>query len=1352
MAVLRTFLTILVVGLTALPTWSAATPEELGGREWWERVRAGIALSEYEVAWQPGAGELPAGWQAPNRAQGLRARFDEFGVRLEARTDAAGSWSAGFDLLAYGRPGSVAEVAGGLLSVEGARIVLRRGAIEEWFHNEARGIEHGFRLGQAPQAGIPGAHPATLELEVHGDLTPAISVDGRAIAWIDPAGARVLHHGSLTVVDALDQAVAGRFELRNVEGRRLLRIAFADEELVSPVTIKMLLTAPAWNGDGDQFEAHYGWSVATAGDVNGDGYSDVIVGARLFDAGQTNEGRAFVYHGSPAGPSIVADWTGESNDPGARFGVSVATAGDVNGDGYSDVIVGARSYSSGEVDEGGAFVYHGSAAGLAEVAAWIAESDQAGANFGRSVGAAGDINGDGYSDVIVGASAYDGAHVDEGRAWVYLGSAAGLSPTSAFTTFGGQASAELGWSVGWAGDVNADGFSDIIIGARSWNGSFTNEGRAVIFLGSASGLGFAPSWTVDGEQGGARFGEVVGNAGDVNGDGYSDVIVGAPLYDDGEIDEGAAFVFLGGADGPDTVSDWVATGQQLEANLGIAAATAGDVNSDGYADVIVGANLYDDGEEDEGRAAVYTGSAAGLATEPAWAVHSDQPGAEMGWSAFTAGDVNGDGHSDVIVGGRFHDGAFVDEGRAWVYGGSPDGLSLVSGWFAESDQGQSDFGIAIAAAGDVNGDGYDDVLVGARFYDAGSDNEGRAYIFHGSPDGLEFENSGVADIDQASAQFGAAVGSAGDVNGDGYADVIVGAPRFNDEQSDEGAAYLYTGSASGLSMFAVWSFEPNQARAHAGSSVGSAGDVNGDGFSDLVIGADSFDDGETDEGAAFVFYGSPTGPGSAPDWIGGSNQTEAFGGRGMGAGDVNGDGYSDLIVGAHRYTGNVANEGAAFVYHGSPSGLSAVPAWFAYGGQQDASFGFTVAGAGDVNGDGYSDVIVGAPLYSGAENFEGAAFVYLGSPTGLAPVSSWSAMSGQENARAGLAVETAGDVNGDGYSDVVVGMPLYDDQFEDEGRTRLYHGSAAGLGTTPAWFVDGGQAFALAGRSAARAGDVDGDGYSDLAIGAPTYSNEEFKEGAAFLFYGNQGPGMNRRPAQRRSDDSVAIHPLGITDTMDGFLISLTQGSPAGRTAIGLEWEVLPLGVPFDGSTTGVSGMLTELETPRVTLTEAVSGLAAATPYHWRVRPIYGTARSPYQSHGPWITGADNGWAETDLRTPLAGAGSVPDGTGGTEPLRVEWSDGELLLTWGASCSAEDDGYLIYVGSLGQFDSHVPFDCEVTGGTALATPPPFADAYYLVVPVRGSAEGAYGEDSTGLARPASQAACFPQSLGICDVE
>jgi hypothetical protein len=163
--------------------------------------------------------------------------------------------------------------------------------------------------------------------------------------------------------------------------------------------------------------------VNTAGDVNGDGYDDVIVGSWAYSNDQVGVGRAYAYDGSNSGLSTTADWIVEGDQQDALFAVDVGTAGDVNGDGYGDVIVGAANYSNGQLDEGRAFAYYGSSSGLSPTATWTAESDQAGASFGWSAGTAGDVNGDGYAEVIVGAFLLHHPETREGGAVVFRGRA-----------------------------------------------------------------------------------------------------------------------------------------------------------------------------------------------------------------------------------------------------------------------------------------------------------------------------------------------------------------------------------------------------------------------------------------------------------------------------------------------------------------------------------------------------------------------------------------------------------------------------------------------------------------------------------------------------------------------------------------------------------------------------------------------------------------------------------------------------------------------------------------------------------------------------------------------------------------
>ena len=639
------------------------------GGNWWSAVQKEIRQSEYKITRLEKAGlpDLKGAYQAPNRAQNLRTYFTPAGIRLVRRTESVPSWQWSLCLTGYGRRGQVNPVVQADLVVSENRIEYRRGGVVEWYVNDEKGIEQGFTLAGPPESdGEKSKSKIVLEMTVAGELEARMSKDGGILTFVTAKGEEVLNYGALTAKDDVGRELPSRISLSGDRITLEIDASGARYPVTIDPVITSLPTAADWTAEGNSLSAVFGFSVQTAGDVNGDGYDDVIVGAPYYDSGQEYEGKAFVYHGSAIGLSFQADWTAEANLAWAMFGYSVSTAGDVNRDGYDDVIVGAPQFSNGQAYEGVAFVYHGSAAGLSSGPVRLLEMNQDEAVFGISVSTAGDVNGDGYDDVIVGAYTYDNGQIDEGAAFVYHGSATGLSGSPAWIADSDQESAYFGISVTAAGDVNGDSFSDVIVGAPFCS---DYRGAAFVYHGSPTGLSIEPAWVQDGGNVEDMFGYSVATAGDVNGDGFSDIIVGIPQYSNPEMWEGAAFVYYGSAAGLSTSPAWTVESNQTEALFGVSAATAGDVSGNGYSDVIVGAFWFSNDMVSEGAAFLYRGSAFGLSVEPVWSAAGGQAGSGFGWRLASAGDVNGDGLSDVIIGAPYYDNPDIDEGAVFVYYG-----------------------------------------------------------------------------------------------------------------------------------------------------------------------------------------------------------------------------------------------------------------------------------------------------------------------------------------------------------------------------------------------------------------------------------------------------------------------------------------------------------------------------------------------------------------------------------------------------------------------------------------------------------------------------------------------------------
>jgi hypothetical protein len=1011
-----------------------------------------------------------------------------------------------------------------------------------------------------------------------------------------------------------------------------VRPAGADFSLVGP-----------WTGDGDQTYASYGYSASTAGDVNGDGFSDIIVGARGWDGvAGLNAGRAYVYFGTAGGVHSSVDWSFEAPQSNTFLGSAVAPAGDVNGDGYDDILVGAPYYDAGYTDSGRAYLFLGGVSGPALTPSWTYSGTQTESYFGQAISTAGDVNDDGYDDVVVSAPSYDGGQTNEGRVYLFLGSATGLSSTPVWTKEIDSASARFGNRVATAGDVNGDGHADVVIGAIYYDPA-TEKGKVFVYLGTDTGLAALPVWSYEGTATYYHLGRDVGTAGDVNGDGYSDVIVST------DIGGGWAYVFHGNASGVDPDYAWRYQGGPYNHSYGYAAATAGDVNADGYADVVVSDPGYADPDVDEGTVYLYYGSSSGLSTSHVQHVGLDIADSHFGSSIGTAGDVNGDGMSDLIVGAPVQEDTAVDEGYAYVFYADRDIPAMWANWADESNQAGANFASSLAS-GDFNGDGYSDLVAGAPAMDAAGTTDGGAVsVYYGSSTGTDANPEWSHYELQSYGNFGASVACAGDVNGDGYDDLLVAAPRWDGGQTDEGHAMVFLGSSTGLEATASWTVECNEAAALFGTSVSGAGDVNGDGYADVIIGAPGFPYGISHlDGAAFVYLGSSGGLATSPAWITHQGDDPAdYGISVAGAGDVNGDGYSDVIVGGPLISGASYRDGAAYVYHGSAIGLSTSPATTLLGRQANGNYGVSVASAGDVNGDGYSDVVIGADQYDDGETDEGMAAIYLGSPSGISATAIRTFYGNEIGANFGAKVAGGGDTDADGNSEIVVGAPGSE---ANEGRVYLFLGSATGPSQAP-WVYEGLVASSQLGLALSSAGDLTGDGFCDLLFGAPFYSNGQTGEGRAVLYYGNGQAGLERTPRQLHLYGSpTPIAVLGVSDNANSFRLRASGRTPGGRGQIRLEYEVKPFGSPFTGPDIVEDWIDTGAPTTgngsRVLYTRTVTGLLADNGYIWRLRF---TGKSVYFPRSIWFTPAGNARREMDLRTKRAAADApVAEGASGS--------------------------------------------------------------------------------------------------------
>ncbi len=772
----------------------------------------------------------------------------------------------------------------------------------------------------------------------------------------------------------------------------------------------------------------------------------------------------------------------------AMVATTVLAPGDIDGDGYIDAIVAHPDADIGGYNSGAAFVYRGIEGGLGGTPALTITGVNRTDELGRAA-ALGDFDGDGLVDLALGAPRTDvGTAGDVGIVQIHRGRAGALFSEEPDHTVAGRFGGDLlGWAIA-ACDFNGDGLDDLAVGAynaedRERDEVSSNQGGVFVFFGGPTG--FAEEADVmlwgdvsneDGEWVGVRNLHIGTSlaAADFDGDGICDLAASTDEYDrdTGNTNDGLVLVFRGlreeglqerpylGWAGDDPADNNGRFGRKI---------AAGDLDGDGKAELAVGHYLRDTGPGDNyGAVWVFKG---GPFTETAsvtlrspttadWAYEHPDAWDQVGWYPLIA-DATGDGHPDLLVGNLYDevDGEPGDTGSIMVFNGRAAFAGLPESEPSKKIRGASSgdlIGSAFAVIGDVNADGAPDTLAFAHFSDTHGRDVGAPTLIVGDTPDTFVE---LALPSPPSGQtFGRGAGIVGDIDGDGFDDVVVGAPAAGSQAKGlrTGAAYLYRGNANGFDVNPSMVFDGFggvSAWDYLGWSVSSAGDFDGDGVGDFAM-VSRYDDKiaansypiesyaleascnggyRNNTGAVFVFLGRRNDlPSGEPSFIiyGPENNDTIH--SVAGGFDFDGDRLEDLIFGSLEWDRPGANNAGGFgLVSGrlpDPGGRISVictPAFVLHGTGSNDNLGRTVTGIGDLDGDGCDEVASGAPLADGGRNNQGEVRVVYGWGQGTCSRDPrmTTMRSGVANIQGGYSVAGGGhDIDADGVPDLAVGM------------------------------------------------------------------------------------------------------------------------------------------------------------------------------------------------------------------------------------------------------------------------------------------------------------------------------------------